>query len=336
MIGLFVFGLIVIVVSYLISVVAAKTTTGGAKNTKIAIRVVGILVGVIIVVASCVRTVPTGHTGIVTTFGEVEDYTYEAGVHFVLPYKTVINMDNRNQKATIGLPCFSSDIQEVNVTYSLNYQIQKENAQTIYKTIGSEYYDTVINPRIQEAVKSVMAKYTAEQLLEKRAELSNEIKKILTEKLDDYNIEVIDTSLENLDFTDSFTNAVEAKQVAAQKKQQAEIEQAQALMEAEYAKNIAKTKADADAEVAVIAAQADLDVTKIQADAAEYAGQKDAAVIGQARDVLAKDPENLTNDDIRNLILYYYVEKWNGDLPDTYLGSEDFFKLLSSVSGNQG
>ncbi len=336
MIGLFVFGLIVIVVSYLISVVAAKTTTGGAKNTKIAIRVVGILVGAVIVVASCVRTVPTGHTGIVTTFGDVEDYTYEAGVHFVLPYKTVINMDNRNQKASIDLQCFSSDIQEVSVTYSLNYQIQKENAQTIYKTIGSEYYDTVITPRIQEAVKSVMAKYTAEQLLEKRAELSNEIKKILTDKLDDYNIEVIDTSLENLDFTDSFTNAVEAKQVAAQKKQQAEIEQAQALMEAEYAKNIAKTKADADAEVAVIAAQAELDVTKIQADAAEYAGQKDAAVIGQVRDILAKDPDNLTNDDLRTLILYYYVEKWNGDLPDTYLGSEDFFKLLSSIAGNQG
>lgn len=177
-----------------------------------------------------------------------------------------------------------------------------------------------------------MAQYTAEQLLEKRAELSLEIKTILTEKLDNYNIDVLDTSLENLDFSDAFTNAVEAKQVAAQKKQQAEIEQAQALMEAEYAKQIAEMKANADAAVAKIAAQADLDVTKIQADAAEYAGQKDAAIIGQVRDILAADKENITDEDIKNLVTYYYVQKWNGELPQTYIGAEDFYKLLSSLA----
>ena len=333
MIGLFIFGVIVIIVSILISIVAEKTTTGGAKNTRVVIRVVGIIIGLVIIGASCIRTVPTGHTGIVTTFGEVESYTYEAGVHVVLPWKEVINMDNRNQKATIDLPCFSSDIQEVDVTYSLNYQIQKENAQEIYKTIGTEYYNTVITPRIQEAVKSVMAKYSAEQLLEKRAELSSEIKTILTAKLDDYNIEVIDTSLENLDFTDSFTNAVEAKQVAAQKKQQAIIEQEQALLEAENEKKIAKTKAEADAEVAKVAANAEADVIRTKADAKEYEGEKDASVIGQARDILAKNKEALTDEDIKNLILYYYVEKWDGKLPETYIGSEDFFKLVTSITG---
>lgn len=331
MFALFIFGAIAVAVG--IALFAGAKKSGKAKGVVIATAVVVTLIGAAAVGGSCVRTVPTGHTGIVTTFGNVESYTYEAGVHFTLPWKTVINMDNRNQKASIDLRCFSSDIQEVSVTYSLNYQIQKENAQDIYRTIGIRYFDTVITPRIQEAVKSVIAKYTAEQLLEMRAELSNEIKTILIEKLDDYNIQVLDTSLEDLDFSDAFTNAVEAKQVAAQKSQQAKIEQEQALMEAEYAKNIAETKANADAAVAKIAAQAELDVTKIQADAAEYAGQKDAAIIGQVRDIFAKDPKNLTNEDFEALLLYYYIQKWNGTLPETYVGAEDFSELLSSLVG---
>ena len=330
MFALFIFGVVALAIAMAFLFGAKKAQK--AKGAVIGMAVIALVIGVAAVGGSCIRTVPTGHTGIVTTFGNVESYTYEAGVHVTLPWKTVINMDNRNQKASIDLRCFSSDIQEVSVTYSLNYQIQKENAQDIYRTIGIRYFDTVITPRIQEAVKSVIAKYTAEQLLEMRAELSNEIKTILIEKLDTYNIEVLDTSLEDLDFSDAFTNAVEAKQVAAQKSQQAKIEQEQALMEAEYAKNIAETKANADAAVAKIAAQAELDVTKIQADAAEYAGQKDAAIISQVRDALAKDPENLTDEDIKSLLVYYYVLQWNGELPETYIGAEDFFALLSSLA----
>ena len=329
MLGIFILGVLAVVIG---AVLVSVRRNESQRKIKTIVGASAAVVGVVMCVASCVRAVPTGHTGIVTTFGNVESYTYAAGVHFAAPWKTVVNMDNRNQKASIDLTCFSSDIQEVDVTYSLNYQIQKANAQDIYRTIGTKYYETVITPRIQEAVKSVMAQYTAEQLLEKRAELSLEIKTILTEKLDNYNIDVLDTSLENLDFSDAFTNAVEAKQVAAQKKQQAEIEQAQALMEAEYAKQIAEMKANADAAVAKIAAQADLDVTKIQADAAEYAGQKDAAIIGQVRDILAADKENITDEDIKNLVTYYYVQKWNGELPQTYIGAEDFYKLLSSLA----
>ena len=245
-------------------------------------------------------------------------------------------MDNRIQKAIVEMSCFSSDIQEVDTSYTINYQINKANAQEIYRGIGSDYYTTVINPRIQEAVRSVIAHYTAEELLEKRAQLSEEIKTILVEKLATYNIQVLDTSLENLDFSDAFTDAVEAKQVAAQKKQQAEIEQEQALMEAEFAKQIAEEKAEAEASVATIAAEAELVVVKIQADAAEYAGQKDAAVIAQVRDAMSKDPANLTNEDIENLLIYYYILQWNGELPETYIGTEDFYALLASLATSAG
>lgn len=291
---------------------------------------IGVL-AVILLVCSCLRTVPTGHTGIVTVFGRVEETTFESGVHFCAPWKTVINMDNRNQKASVDLLCFSSDIQEVSVTYTLNYQIAKTNAQTIYKDIGISYYETVIMPQIQQAVKSELAKYTAEELLSNRAKLSTDILSILTAKLSTYHILVVDASVENLDFSDAFTDAVEAKQVAEQRSKQAQIEQTQKTMEANAAAERAKIEATASAAVAVIAANADLDVVKIQADAAEYAGQKDAAIIGQVRDILAADPDNLTNEDIEQLLLYYYIQKWDGTLPQTYLGSDDFYAMLASL-----
>ena len=102
-------------------------------------------------------------------------------------------------------------------------------------------------------------------------------------------------------------------------------------MEAEAGAKRAEIEAEAAARVAVIAANAELDVVKIQADAAEYAGQTDAAVIGQIRDILAKDPENLTDEDVEKLLLYYYIQKWNGELPETYFSNEDFFQLLAAL-----
>ena len=328
MIALFIIGLLVLAIA--IPLFFAKAKDKAFLTRRLPATILG-LIAITLITVSCLRTVPTGHTGIVTVFGHVEDTTFEAGVHFCAPWKSVVNMDNRNQKASIDLSCFSSDIQEVAVTYTLNYQISKTNAQTIYKNIGVSYYDTVITPRVQEAVKSEMAKYTAEELLTNRAQLSQDIRAVLTEKLNGYDIVVIDASMENLDFSDAFTDAVEAKQVAEQKSKQAKIEQDQKNMEAEAAAKRAQIEAEAEAKVAVIAANADLDVVKIQADAAEYAGQKDAAVIGQVRDIFAKDPQNLTNEDVQQLLLYYYIQKWNGELPTTYFSSEDFYALLAGL-----
>ena len=85
-------------------------------------------------------------------------------------------------------------------------------------------------------------------------------------------------------------------------------------------------------ELAKIAAEAELEVIKLQADAAEYAGQKDAAIISQVRDALSKDPTNLTDDDVENLLVYYYILQWNGELPETYIGTEDFYAMLAALA----
>ena len=141
----------------------------------VVITVLLILFIVAVVGMSCVTTVPTGHTGVVTTFGSVENYTYDSGVHFKLPWQRVVMMDNRIQKQTVDLSCFSSDIQEVSMVYTVNYQINQANAQNIYRSIGTEYYNTVIVPCITESTKVITAKYTAENLVSQRSSLASAI-----------------------------------------------------------------------------------------------------------------------------------------------------------------
>lgn len=300
--------IIFLIVGLILLGIARNSSRRGLLTT---LAIILFVVTLISSISSCIRVVPTGHTGIVTTFGKVEDYTYEAGVHGVAPWQTVVNMDNRTQKAQISLNCFSSDIQEVSVVYTVNYQIDKSNAQLIYKTIGVDYFDNVVKPKILEAVKGVFAKYNAEILVAQRGVLSSEIEEVLAASLVQYNVQLISTSIEDIDFTDSFTDAVEAKQVAEQNKLKAQTEQEQAIIEAEAEAERVKIAAQAQADAQIIAAQADAEVAKIGADAAEYQGQKDAAIMSNLGSMLQKYPE---------LVSYYYVTGWDGELPETYLG----------------
>lgn len=272
---------------------------------------ISLLIFIVFTILSCITSVPTGNTGVVVTFGRVEDYTLDSGIHFVAPWQSVKKMDNKTQIYNVELSCFSSDIQEVTIKYAVNYSIYKEHAQTIYKTIGENYVTTVMEPKVQEAVKGVVAKYTAEQLIGQRGTLSAQVEEVLRASLVDYHINVVSTSLSDIDFTDSFTNAVEAKQVAEQNKLRAKTEQEQAIIEANAAADKQRIKAQADADAAILAAEADKKVQQINADAAEYAGQKEAAILSNIGEQLTKYP---------GLREYYYFQAWDGKLPVTSIG----------------
>lgn len=271
-------------------------------QSRVVLAVCAVL-AVLAIFLSCVNSVPTGHTGVVTVFGRVENYTLDSGFHFMAPWKKVIKMDNRVQKETIELSCFSSDIQEVSMVYTINYQINKANAMTIYRTVGKDYYSKTIMPAVMESVKVVAARYTAEELVGSRNDLAVAIEDDVTKKLVEYNIEVVSTSIEDMDFTDAFTQAVEAKQVAAQNKLKAETEAAQRVLEANAAAEIKKVEAEAQAYEATTKAKAEAEAMKMLADAEAEANKKIA--------------DSLTDE----LINYTYANGWDGKLP-TYMTSE--------------
>ena len=255
-----------------------------------------------------VRFVPTGYTGILTTFGKVEETTLDAGLNIIAPWQKIVKLDNRSQKVELQTDAFSSDIQQVQVIASINYCIDQQAAHSLYRTVGKNYYDNVLLPRILENVKAVFAKYSAENLISNREGLSGEIVAALREDVESYGINVISLAIEDIDFTDAFTSAVEAKQVAAQEKLTAQTKQEQLTMEQQ-----------AEAERAVIAANAELEVTKIQAESALYAGEKEA-------EMNRKIAESLSD----GLIKYYYIKQWDGKLPTTMLG--DSTSVLMSIN----
>lgn len=258
----------------------------------------------IFVASTCTSVVPTGYTGILTTFGRVADYTLDAGFHFKSPFQQVTLMDNREQKTAFSTMAFSSDIQQVDVQGSINYNINKQTAMNLFKDVGVGYYNTLVNPRMQENLKAVFSKYTAEELISSRDKLSVEIREALSAEMDSYGINIISVSIENIDFTDAFTEAVEAKQVAQQSKLKAEIEQAQQTHEAQQ-----------QAERQKIAAEAEANVQKIEADAAAYAIRTRAEAEAEANRLIA---ESLTEE----LISYTEITQWDGKLP-TYMAGGD-------------
>lgn len=277
---------------------------------------IGVALAVVILIIDCVAVVPAGYTGVLTTFGKVENRTVPSGISFIAPWQKVVKMDNRTQKVQIQTSAFSSDIQQVDLVLSVNYCIDQETAQVLYKTVGIGYYDNIMFPRIQENTKAVFSQYSAEKLIEKRDILSDAIATETANDMGRYGITIVSISIEDIDFTDAFTNAVEAKQVAAQNKLTAETEQAQKTMEEEAKAQRAIIAANAEAEQAVIAANADLEVVKIQSEASLYAGQREA-------EMNARIAENLTGE----LIDYYWIKQWNGELPDTVLGDSSEFMI---------
>lgn len=274
------------------------------------------LIVVIILAFSMIKTVPTGYTGILTSFGKVEPNTVSAGVHVIAPWQKIVKLDNRTQKVSVETDTFSKDIQQVKVSLAVNFCIDQATAQELYKTVGVNYYESVVLPRILENVKAVVAEYSAENLVAKRGELSDEILTRLTDDAAAYGINIISISVEDIDFTDEFTDAVERKQVATQNKLAAETEQAQKTMEEQAAADRAVISAKAKAEQDVIAANAELEVTKIQAEAALYAGEKEA-------EMNKRIAESLTP----NLVKYYYIKQWEGVLPKTVLGEDNSFMI---------
>lgn len=262
------------------------------------------LLCLLIMLPGFIGSVPTGYTGILTSFGKVLDDSLDAGVHFLMPWYKIVNMDNRTQKGEGQLSAFSSDLQQVDVKYSVNYSIDKTTATDLYRNVGVNYYNTIVAPRLSEVIKTNFGSYTAENMIPNRMSLSDKVTSDLRNEMVVYGITITTVNIEDIDFTDAFTNAVEAKQVATQEKLRAETEQAQLTYEAEQA-----------AERQKINAQANADVAKIAADAEAYA-------ITAKADADAAAYKKLSSSLTGLMLEYIQTEKWNGVVPETLVKTD--------------
>ena len=209
--------------------------------------VVGIVLAaaLVFVGANSLHAVPAGHTGVVTRFGAVDQQVLSEGLHVVLPFVTrVVDINNQVMKAEVTSNSASQDLQTVNSTVALNYRIDRQSAASVYQNIGVNYENVVVIPAIQEAVKSVMAQYTAEELITMRQTVGNEMQQNISEKLVPYGFSTESVNIVDFQFSEEFNAAIEAKQTAQQNALKAEQDLARVKVEAEQA----ITQAQAEAE----------------------------------------------------------------------------------------
>jgi regulator of protease activity HflC (stomatin/prohibitin superfamily) len=164
-------------------------------------------------------------------------------------------MDVTIQKVETAESTASADLQEVTTTIAVNYRIVPEAAGDIYKSLRQEYEFRVIKPNIEESIKATIAMFPAEELITKREVVKSKVKEILTERVFDYNIEILAVSIVDFQFSTQFQKAIEAKVTAEQsaleaknKLEQIRYEAQQQVIQAEAAANATIMRATAEAE----------------------------------------------------------------------------------------
>lgn len=182
-------------------------------------------------------------------FGQVQNNILNEGIHLIIPLaNTVEKISVRIQKQQITAEASSKDLQDVFTEVALNWHFLPEKVNLIFQQIGNQIQliDRIINPAVEEVLKAVMAQYTAEEIITKRGEVKSNVDTLLTTRLSTYNIAVDDISLVHVYFSQRFSDAVEAKQIAEQEAKKAEFIAQKAAKEAEAKINIAKGEAEAN------------------------------------------------------------------------------------------
>lgn len=118
---------------------------------------------VAIVGFNCFTVVEAGHTGVVVTLGRVNEGVLQEGIHGKAPFvQDVIKIDNRIQKLEVNTEAFSKDLQSVKTVLAINYRVDTSKSYSIYKNIGADYENVLVVPAVNEVLKAITARYTAE------------------------------------------------------------------------------------------------------------------------------------------------------------------------------
>jgi regulator of protease activity HflC (stomatin/prohibitin superfamily) len=187
------------------------------------IVVIGVVIACLIVVAGSTGSVGAGQRGVLLRFGAVTGEVKEEGLYFKVPFaEQVVLMSTQIQKYSAPASASSKDLQVVTTEVSLNYQLEGSKVGETYRSMRQEYENRVIQPFIQEAVKSTTANFDAEQLITQRPRVKAELQDLITKRLAPLGIGVVELSITDFRFTQVFQDSIEAKVKAVQQALEAE------------------------------------------------------------------------------------------------------------------
>ena len=241
------------------------------------------IIALLLLIAGCnsAYTIDSGHRGILLTFGEVSGIQ-QPGLNFKIPFiQSLREVDIRVRKVESPADAASRDMQSVTTSVALNYSLSPEKLRELFSEIGLDVEQRIIATRIQETVKAVVARYTAEELITQRENVRGEMVTSLTKQLLEYHIIVAPGGIQitNFDFSQAFNKAIEDKQVAEQQAQKAEND---------------LRRIEVEARQRITQAQGEADAIRIQAEAIRSQGGKE-------------------------YIQMQAINRWDGKMP-TYIG----------------
>ena len=208
------------------------------------IAVIGVVIACLIVVGGSTGIVGAGQRGVLLRFGAVTGTIKAEGLYFKIPFADEVTlMSTQLQKYTASVGSSSKDLQLVTTEVTLNYQLKASSVGEIYRSMRQDYESRVIQPYIQEAVKSTTANFDAEELITQRPQVKDELQNLMAERLAPLGIVVVQLSITDFRFSATFQDSIEAKVKAVQQALEAE----NALKRVEFEAQQAITRAEAEA-----------------------------------------------------------------------------------------
>ena len=253
----------------------------------------------LIIFLGSLYTIEQGYRGVVLRFGEAIKVV-EPGIHLKIPFAdNVRKMSVRTHKMTIETDVYSSDIQAADITISLNYSLNPGRIKEIYSKYFLDYEERVIRPQILARAKDVIGRYQANDIVQSRIVVMNEIRDSLFSHFEAEGIIPESIQLENIEFSLEFEKRVEQRM-------QAEIDVAtrqQNLRQTQIQAQMAEAEALGKANARRAEAQGESDAIRLIAEAEA----KRVEAIAKAMNLNSQYVE------------FVQANKWNGVLPSTVM-----------------
>lgn len=178
--------------------------------------VISLLV-VLIAFFNPIAIVGVGERGVKVTLGKVSPTSYTEGIHFITPFISHIKtMNVKTQKSYVETSVYTKDIQNAQITYVLNYNLQPENAHKMYREVGQNYLETVVTPVVEGTLKDVIGKWNAQDLVANREQATREVLVKLQQHLTSKYVNVTDFQMTAIAYSGVFEKAIENKVTAEQ------------------------------------------------------------------------------------------------------------------------
>jgi regulator of protease activity HflC (stomatin/prohibitin superfamily) len=255
----------------------------------------------LVVALNSFTVVDTGFRGVKTTFGEVQGSALPEGLYFKIPVaQKIIEIDTRIQKWSGDTFAYTGDTQQAKVFFVLNYRLDPAEAATTYRDVGVDWAYKLVGQVVHENLKKEFGQFKAVDIVANRDKVARNIETSVTSILLKRGVVVSSFQLTNIDYTDQFEKAVEAKVVA---QQDAIREQNRTVQIKEQATQKIET-AKGDAEATVLSATAKAEATVLNARA-------EAESIQIRAKALEQNPK---------LVEWEAVKQWDGRMPQFVMG----------------